>query len=78
MYRLVLATQPSTLASTTDYTVYRLVLATQPSTLAGYTVKVLATQSLLNNAASQLVTKKKKKKKKRLAKYRPVAVKIDW
>ena len=66
MYRLVLATQPSTLASTTDYKVYRLVLATQPSTLAsttGYRVYrlVLAT-----------------KKKKRLAKYRPVAVKIDW
>ena len=44
------------------------------------TNRVLGAQFLLNNAASQLVTKKKKKKKKkkRLAKYRPVAVKIDW
>ena len=126
VYRLVLATQPCTLASTTGYRVYRLVVATQPCTLAsttgyrlqsvpagtGYTAlytclnslvhllqqlvtkctgwywlhslvhllqpigykstnRVLATQSLLNSASTQLVTKKKKKK---LAKYRPVAV----
>ena len=37
MYRLVLATQPCTLASTTGYRVYRLVLATQPCTLASTT-----------------------------------------
>ena len=34
VYRPVLATQPSTLASTAGYRVYRLVLATQPCTLA--------------------------------------------
>ena len=34
MYRLVLATQPCTLASTTGYRVYRLVLVTQPCTHA--------------------------------------------
>ena len=50
MYRLVLATQPCTLAPTTGYRVYRLVLVTQPCTLAlttGYRVYqlVLATQS---------------------------------
>ena len=50
VYRLVLATQSCTLASTTGYRVYRLVLATQPCTLAsttGYRVYrlVLATQS---------------------------------
>ena len=49
MYRLVLATQPCTLASTTVYRVYRLVLVTQPCTLAsttGYRVYrlVLVTQ----------------------------------
>ena len=49
MYRLVLARQPCTLASTTGYRVYRLVLATQPCTLAsttGYRVYrlILATQ----------------------------------
>ena len=89
MYRLVLATQPCTLASTTGYRVYRLVLTTQPCTLAsttgysvptgtGYTVlytcfnllvtkstnRVLATQSLLYSASTQLVTQTKKKKKK--------------
>ena len=37
MYRLVLATQPCTLISTTGYRVYRLVLATQPCTLASTT-----------------------------------------
>ena len=37
VYRLVLATQPCTLASTTGYRVYRLVLATQPCTLASTT-----------------------------------------
>ena len=50
VYRLVLATQPCTLASTAGYRMYRLVLATQPCTLAsttGYRVYrlVLATQS---------------------------------
>ena len=50
VYLLVLATQPCTLASTTDYRVYRQLLATQPCTLAsttGYRVYrlVLATQS---------------------------------
>ena len=38
MYRLVLATQPCTLASITGYRMYRLVLATQPCTLASTTV----------------------------------------
>ena len=137
MYRLVLATQPCTLTSTTGYRVYQLVLATQACTLASttrysvpagngytaffnnclqsvptgtgytalyacfnnwlrsvpagtrytalwtcfnlpvtkYTNRVLATQSLLYSASPQLVTKKKKKK---LAKYRPVDVKIHW
>ena len=37
MYRLVVATQLCTLASTTGYRVYRLVLATQPGTLASTT-----------------------------------------
>ena len=49
VYRLVLATQPCTLALTTGYREYRPVLATQPCTLAlttGYRVYwlVLATQ----------------------------------
>ena len=46
VYRLVLATQPCTLASTTGYRVYRLVLATQPSSTTTYRVYrlVLATQ----------------------------------
>ena len=85
VYRLVLARQPCTLASTTVhlltectnwYWLHSLVHLLQPT---GYksTNRVLATQSLLNNAASQLVTHKKKKKKKK-AKYRPVAVKINW
>ena len=62
VYRLVLATQPSTLASTTGYRVYRLVRATQPT---GYksTNRVLATHSLLKSASPQLVTYIKKKKK---------------
>ena len=60
VYRLVLATQPCTLAST-----YRLQVYKQG---AGYTV--LTVQDFTPN---WLHTKKKKKKKK-LAKYRPVAV----
>ena len=40
-----------------------------------YTNRVLATQSLLYSASPQLVTYKKKKK---LAKYRPVDVKMHW
>ena len=82
VYRLLLTAQPCTLALTTGYRVYRLVLATQSYTLAStYWLQSLLTGCwlhspyLLYSASTQLVTKKKKKKKK-LAKYRPVAVKI--
>ena len=46
VYRLVLGTQPCTLASITGYRIYRLVLATQPSSTSAYRVYrlVLATQ----------------------------------
>ena len=80
VYRLVLATQPCTLqqlaTECTDwYWLHSLVHLLHSM---GYksTNRVLATQSLLYSASTQLVTKKKKKKK--LAKYRPVAVKIHW
>ena len=50
MYRLVLATQPCTLASTTGYRVYRLVLATQSCTLAStYRLQSLLTGCWLHS-----------------------------
>ena len=50
VYRLVLATQPCTLASITGYRVYRLVLATQSCTLAStYRLQSLLTGCWLHS-----------------------------
>ena len=80
VYRLVLATQPCTLASATGYRVYRLVLATQPCTLASfYGITSLLTGCWLHSPyCTVLQPNWFIKKKKKLAKYRPVAVKIHW
>ena len=76
---LVLATQPCTLALTTGYRVYRPVLATQSCTLAStYWLQSLLTGCWLHSPYCTVLQPNwlHKKKKKKLAKYRPVAVKI--